>query len=113
MTTDNAPPPAGESITLALDIGASAKLPDGSQLTYMVLVNDSRCPPDVQCIWAGNAEIRVRWTPKNGNGKDFSLNTTPVGGKATSATLGAFEIHLHSLERGIAPAATFEIRPAR
>lgn len=113
MTTDNAAPPAEESITLTLDIGASARLPDGSQLTYMELVNDSRCPPDVRCIWAGNAEIRVRWTPEKGSSRDFSLNTMPVGGKATSVTLGKSEVHLQSLERGIAPAATFAVKPAR
>ena len=110
MITDNAAQP---STTLTLALGAHAKLPDGSQLAYLELVNDSRCPPNVQCIWAGNAEIRMRWTPTRGNGKEFSLNTMPVGGKATSATLGEFEIHLQALERGVAPAATFEIKPAR
>lgn len=111
MATDNATPSAGETSPLTLNLGARAKLPDGSQLAYLELVNDSRCPPDVQCIWAGNAEIRMRWTPTRGSSREFSLNTMPVGGKATSATLGEFEVHLHALERGIAPAATLEIKP--
>lgn len=112
MANTPANPPAQEPRTLKLDLGARTELSDGSQLTYLELVNDSRCPPNVQCVWAGNAEIRMRWAPTRGSSKVFTLNTSPVGGKATSATLGKFEIHLQALERGIAPAATFEIRLA-
>lgn len=113
MANDHANPPAQEPRTLKLDLGARASLPDGSQLAYLELVNDSRCPPDVRCVWAGNAEIRLRWTSTRNDRKDFTLNTSPVGGKATAATLGEYEIRLQALERGVAPAATLEIRPVR
>lgn len=113
MANDHANPPAQELHTLKLDLGARASLPDGSQLAYLELVNDSRCPPDVRCVWAGNAEIRLRWTSTRNDSRDFTLNTSPVGGKATSATLGEFEIRLQALERGVAPAATLEIKPVR
>jgi hypothetical protein len=29
-------------------------------LTPLTLVSDSRCPKDIQCIWAGTVEIKVR-----------------------------------------------------
>ena len=43
-----------------LGIGETARLADGSRLSYLRLVNDSRCPPGVQCVWAGDAEIALR-----------------------------------------------------
>ena len=80
---------------------------DGSQLTYLRLVNDSRCPPDVRCVWAGDAEIRLRWQPDDGSGSDFSLHTSPLRGQGqTEATVGGLHIALQSLERGIAPKAS-------
>ena len=112
MEPDPAPPQAHASGPLTLIPGGHAQLPDGSRLAYLQLVNDSRCPPGVQCIWAGNAEILMRWTPAHGgHGEDFPLNTSTFGGKPVSATVGTFEIHLRALERGTAPAATFEIKP--
>ncbi|MBS0229364.1 MAG: hypothetical protein JSS23_11785 [Proteobacteria bacterium] len=98
--------------TLTLKQGENARLGDGSHLTYLKLLNDSRCPPDVQCIWAGNAEIQLHWAPAIGDqDKTFPLNTSPVGGKPVSAIIGSSEVRIHSLERGPAPAATLEIKP--
>ncbi len=99
--------------TLSLDIGARATLPDGSQLTYVALINDSRCPPDVQCVWAGDAEIELRWDPKNGgSARQFSLHTNPLKNKGARAIdLGTFNLRLQALERGIAPKATLDVTP--
>jgi hypothetical protein len=30
------------------------------ELTMLDVINDSRCPADVVCVWAGNAEVRFR-----------------------------------------------------
>ncbi len=110
MDNDPASSQTATTAQITLDLGAEAKLPDGSRLAYLSLVNDSRCPPNVQCIWAGNAEIRMRWTPAHGGrSKEFSLNTSPVGGRSITETIGAYSIRIHTLARGIAPAATFEI----
>lgn len=110
MPTPTAP---GETpsapLILVLSLGEQARLPDDSQLGYLALINDSRCPPGVQCVWEGNAEIRLRWTPTHGPGKEFSLNTSPMGGKPTTARMGQYEIELQSLDRGIAPQATLRI----
>ena len=65
--------------TMSLNLGAQARLADGSRLTYLRLVNDSRCPPGVQCIWAGDAEIELRWEPAgSGKSNTFSLHTSPI-----------------------------------
>ena len=45
----------------ALKIGASAKLVNWS-VTFVRVVSDSRCPPNVDCVWAGDAMIELRVT---------------------------------------------------
>lgn len=95
------------SITLAL--GERTTLSDGSQLAYLRLINDSRCPPNTQCVWAGDAEIELRWTPLNkGKATTFSLHTSPRQGDG-AITLGNLRLTLSSLARGIAPKATLQI----
>lgn len=42
---------------------------------FLELVEDSRCPEDVNCVWAGVARIKVRLS-KNGKTADVELNTT-------------------------------------
>lgn len=36
-----------------------ATLADGATLRYTSLVEDSRCRPDVQCVWAGTVRVAV------------------------------------------------------
>ena len=92
-----------------LGIGESARLADGGRLTYLRLVNDSRCPPDVQCVWAGDAEIALRWQPASGRAQDIALHTAPMRG-STSARIGERDVALVALERGIAPKATLKVQ---
>lgn len=99
--------------TVTLGVGERATLAGGSQLTYLRLVNDSRCPPDVRCVWAGDAEIRLRLQPTRGTASELSLHTSPLRDRGqTEATVGGLRIALQSLERGIAPKATLAISPA-
>jgi hypothetical protein len=68
---------------------ASAKVPEqiklkaGQQKTaktgrinikFLELIEDSRCPADVNCVWAGIARIKVRLT-RNGKAAEVELNT--------------------------------------
>ena len=41
---------------------------------FVEMVEDSRCPVDTQCIWAGNAKIKIR-VSKNGRSHDLTLDT--------------------------------------
>ncbi len=47
------------------------------KVAFVELVEDSRCPVDVDCVWAGNAKIKVRVT-KNGKSKVIELHTAPM-----------------------------------
>lgn len=45
-------------------------------LRFQGVSNDSRCPSDVQCVWAGNAEVRLTLSQGDGPTTDVSLNST-------------------------------------
>jgi hypothetical protein len=86
--------------------GMHVALADHGELRYLRVLGDSRCQPDVQCIWAGDAEVAFRWTPANGTAQDFTLHT----GKAPKErTLGDRRLTLVSLARGAAPSAVLRI----
>ena len=87
---------AGERVTLA----------DSSTLRYVHLSNDSRCPPGVQCIWAGDAEVAFEWTSGSGAVTAFSLHT---GKEPKQEVLGERRLTLTSLARGDAPDAELRI----
>ena len=59
-----------------LKAGRKAKVKEaGLNITFIELVEDSRCPEGVNCIWAGNGKIKV--TVRKGRHKavSFELNT--------------------------------------
>ncbi len=43
---------------IVLGVGESFELPDGRDLEFVELVQDSRCPADATCIWQGEAVLR-------------------------------------------------------
>ncbi len=103
--------PATTTREFSMRPGDSVDLPDNGSLRYMSMVNDSRCMPNVQCIWAGNAELSFRWQRPGGGQETFSLNTSSRGGPTTHA-LGKQRVELVSLARGPAPEARLRVEPA-
>lgn len=93
----------------ALHPGEQVALADAGTLRYERLVNDSRCAPDVQCIWAGDAEVAFKWMPGQGAAEPFSLHT---GVEPRHRAIGARRLTLVSLARGVAPVATVRLEPA-
>jgi len=71
---------AGDGATVVLVPGQTARLANGGGLRYVRLVDDSRCPPDVQCIWAGDAVIALRWVPASGPARDLQLHFNAAAG---------------------------------
>src|SRR5690606_11116654 len=84
----------------------SVTLADGSALGCERLVNESRCMPDVQCVWAGDAEVAFTWKPVNGPAEAFSLHT---GKEPTRHAMGERTVILVTLARGAAPEAQLRI----
>ena len=66
-----------------------------SKLTvrFVEMVEDSRCPTDVNCVWAGNAKIKIR-VSKNGRSHDLTLDTN---GPSQSAAAEGYTIRFVGL----------------
>lgn len=89
-------------VPTALAPGERARLPDGSQLAYLRLRSDSRCPPRVTCIHAGWAEIDTEFVTVAGAHTTLLLSTRPGAGVADT---GAWRFELVELGRGPSPVA--------
>jgi hypothetical protein len=79
---------------------------EGLTLTYERLVEDSRCPLDVQCIWAGNGRILVTVTKQGSAPAGLDLNTTlePKAGRYLE-----YSVSLVELGREEPPVATVQV----
>ena len=102
-------PSSGDAHEYQLRPGEQIAVGDAGRLRYERLVNDSRCRPDVQCVWAGDAEVAFEWIPTTGARKSFSLHT---GVEPRQQSLDGSHLVLVSLDRGPAPAATVRFEPA-
>lgn len=85
--------------------GEHVTLPDRATLHYVGVLDDSRCPPDVQCIRAGDATVAFDFTPARGTRQKITLNTDAPA----SAAIGRWQLHLLDLARGPAPVATLRM----
>lgn len=49
----------------------------GSKISikFISVLEDSRCPEDANCIWAGNAKLKIKLRKNKGVWKSFELNT--------------------------------------
>lgn len=93
----------GESF--ALSVGQQIVLPDAATLRYVGIANDSRCPPNVQCIRAGDADVLFDFTSSGASPARISLNTE----RARTANIGAWRLQLLGLAPGNMPRATLRI----
>ena len=64
---------------ISVKINTEEKANGGVRIKFVELVDDSRCPVDTNCVWAGNAKIKVQVT-RNGKSKVLELNTMNKGG---------------------------------
>lgn len=95
---------AGDDFTMTA--GQQVSLPDASSLRYAGVANDSRCPPDVQCIRAGDADVLFEHAAPGAAASRITLNTE----RTRSATIGNWRLQLIDLaRRGDPPAATLRI----
>jgi len=84
---------SGESVTV--NVGDSGTLAKSKLvIKFVKVIEDSRCPADVNCIWAGNAKIEVEIT-KGSKSKTFVLNTT---GNETAANFANYSVTFTDLK---------------
>lgn len=90
----------------------------GVKLYFIAVTEDSRCAPDVECVWAGLAKVKVKAT-LNGESKEmeFSTDKQDVG-----QVIGGYEVKLVNLSpsrlregltvKGLDYTATFSVSKA-
>lgn len=81
-----------------LNVGEAALIA-GEELTvgFTAVRDDSRCGPDVVCIWEGVATV-VAWASRPGQGRaELLLHTTDNGGFSTRREYLDYEIQVVSL----------------
>jgi hypothetical protein len=80
--------------TTRVQVNTAKRLPrSGLNIRFVELVDDSRCPADTNCVWAGNAQIKIRVT-KNGRSHDLTLDTN---GPKNAARAEGYSIKLTRL----------------
>lgn len=55
----SATPPTGLNSEFQLKMGQRAQVAEGLAITFKEVTEDSRCPVDVECIWAGQAVVVI------------------------------------------------------
>lgn len=73
---------------------------------FVSVLEDSRCPEGTNCIWAGNAKIKLKLKQKNGAWKTFELNTNI---EKNELKFGGYVIKITELTP--TPAASVGINP--
>lgn len=86
----------GESFRLRMEEEAQLR-DEGITVRFAALIGDSRCPRDVTCFWAGDAEIEVLLTH---GGQEAALHLHTHGGPRypRQAAASGFTLRLESLD---------------
>jgi hypothetical protein len=74
---------------------ASEKL----RLGFAAVLEDSRCPTQVECFWTGQARIAISVDPEASSSTKVEFNTNPAPGQTVKvAQVGPYSIELQSLD---------------
>lgn len=83
---------------LLLRIGQEARVPGTIvRVAFLAVRDDSRCPIDVTCVWAGDAHVVLALALGTGPSSDHVLHWNPEAGPG-SVTLGTYRVSLVSLD---------------
>ncbi|GGV24248.1 hypothetical protein GCM10010182_53340 [Actinomadura cremea] len=101
---------AGQEVTLAP--GGTARLPGGFAVKFLGVAGDGRCPREVQCVWEGDATVKVEVAAAGASPVVRELHTsrrfatrTTVGGR----TVGLLGLAPEARQGGV-PAAEYRAR---
>ena len=85
---------------LTLSGGQDGQLPsENLRLRFAKVLEDSRCPTQVECFWTGQARIAIAVQPGGGGSTTVEFNTNPAPGQTVKvAEVGQYSIELLSLE---------------
>lgn len=79
---------AEPGVAFSLPIGKTAAINgSGTRLTFRLVREDSRCPTDVTCVWAGDAKIEVTISRSGSSDDTRILSLTPPNNEVSSGDL--------------------------
>ncbi|MEZ4767080.1 MAG: hypothetical protein R2844_01475 [Caldilineales bacterium] len=91
------PPVSPADSPIVLAVGESVDL-DGDILTFSAVLEDSRCPSQVECAWIGRAVLQFHLDTADGQRHDFQLSTIHSPAKTTQAVQAGHILSLDMLE---------------
>jgi hypothetical protein len=69
------------------------------RLRFAEVLEDSRCPMQVECFWTGQARIAIAVQPEGSGSTTVEFNTNPAPGQTVKlADVGQYSIELQSLD---------------
>lgn len=89
-TTLNTPLPDGSNVAL----GQKAFV-DGPIVEPVAIIEDSRCPMNARCVWAGRVRVQMLWHRGNGDKQPFEVTL----GEPTHLADGQFTLESVRPER--------------
>jgi hypothetical protein len=87
-------PDAAVGKSFELKAGAIATLPDGSRFKFNSVSDDSRCPMDANCVWAGDATVGISLSRPGSANEARELHLQSSG---ASISYGGYVIELTAL----------------
>jgi hypothetical protein len=72
---------------------------ENMRLRFDQVLEDSRCPTQVDCVWTGQARIAVVVQPNDSAPSTVTFNTNPAPGQTVNVVaVGEYNIELQSLD---------------
>jgi hypothetical protein len=69
------------------------------RVRFTEVLEDSRCPTQVECFWTGQARIAIEVRPDGSGPTTVQFNTNPAPGQTVKATaVASYSIELQSLD---------------
>jgi hypothetical protein len=69
------------------------------RLRFAEVLEDSRCPTQVECFWTGQARIAISVHPDGSGSTTVEFNTNPAPGQTVKvAHVGQYSVELQSLD---------------
>jgi hypothetical protein len=84
-------------VPLSLQGGQSVLVETGLTITFQAVLEDSRCPTDVDCVWAGQAKVTFQMEAPGQAVAAITLTTMPDQTTPNPATYAGYVIELLDL----------------
>lgn len=90
-------PGPGRDATIVVQFGNSSQVNSDLRVSFAQLVEDSRCPASVACVWQGNGAIRLDITTASG-AQSVKLNTAGGASFPREASVAGYTFTLVQLD---------------